>query len=234
MIDKSFTGTQLMKNTTNQTVDIRINKPLMFSFTPNRSDYIKTMRAFTLQHTSTKIAILLTLLVVIAIVLSIIYLHTLSLAGFTLLLVMVIYYLTAFFLGPANVADKVSGDKRLSSEMTWEVSEDAAVVCTKEIDTNCDWSTFSESYETNEYFLITYAKNKNMFQLVPKRAFKSDEQLAEFHQLLAAKTKRLTRISAVNLPELSRNFSLAILYVIMAIFIIVVVAYGFTHGVGKL
>jgi hypothetical protein len=210
-----------------------MSKPLIFSFTPNRSDYIKTLRAFSLQHASTKIAILLSILVVIAILLSVFYLHTLSVAGFTVLLVMVIYYLTVFFLGPANVADKVAKDERLSSEMTWEVNEDAAVVCTREADTNCDWSTFAESFETNEYFLITYAKNKNMFQMVPKRAFKNADQLAEFHKLLVEKTKRVRKISAVNLPELSRNFSLALLYGIMGVFIIIVVAYGFTHGVGR-
>jgi accessory gene regulator protein AgrB len=210
-----------------------MNKSLIFSFTPNRSDYIKTLRAFSLQHASTKIAILLSILVVIAILLSVFYLHTLSLASSTVLLVMVIYYLTVFFLGPANVADKVAKDERQSSEMTWEVNEDAAVVCTREADTNCDWSTFGETFETNEYFLITYAKNKNMFQMVPKRAFKNADQLAEFHKLLVGKTKRVTKISAVNLPELSRNFSLALLYGIMAVFIIIVVSYGFTHGAGR-
>lgn len=211
-----------------------MEKPLIFSFTPNRSDYIKTMRAFSLQHTSTKIAILLSILVVIAILLSVFYLHTLSLAGISVLLVMVIYYLSVFFLGPANVADKVAKDERLSSEMTWEVDENMAVVCIRNADTNCDWSTFSTVYETSEYFLITYAKDRNMFQLVPKRAFKTADQLAAFRTLLEQRTHRITRISEVNLPELSRNFSLGLLYVIMAIFVIIVVAYGFTHGVGKL
>ncbi len=210
-----------------------MDKPLIFSFTPNRSDYIKTLRAFSLQHTSTKIAILLSVLVIIAILLSVVYVHTLSLAGFSVLLVMVIYYLSVFFLAPANVADKASKDERLSSEMSWEVDENMAVVCTRDADASCDWSTFSTAYETNEYFLITFAKNKNTFQLVPKRAFKTADQLGAFRALLEQKTKRITKISAVNLPEFSRNFSLALLYVIMAIFVIIVVAYGFTHGLGR-
>ncbi len=210
-----------------------MDKPLIFSFTPNRSDYIKTLRAFSLQHTSTRIAILLSILVVAAILLSVFYLHTLSLAGFTVLLVMVIYYLAVFFLAPVNVADKVAKDERLSSEMTWEVDENMAVVCTRDADTNCDWSTFSSAYETYEYFLITYSKNKNMFQLVPKRAFKNADQMAAFRALLEQRTHRITRISAVNLPELSRNITLTLFYVIMALFVIIVVAYGFTHGVGR-
>ncbi len=210
-----------------------MNKPLMFSFTPNRSDYIKTLRAFSLQHRSTKIAILLSLLVVIGILLSFFYLHALSLAGVTVLLVMVIYYLSIFFLWPANVADKVGKDERLSSEMTWEVDENQAVVMTKHTDVSCDWSTFGEPYETSEYFLITYASNKNTFQLVPKRAFRNEEQLVEFRKLLEGKMKRITRISAVNLPELSRSISLALLYGMMAIFIVIVVAYGYAHGVGR-
>jgi hypothetical protein len=207
-----------------------MNKPLIFSFKPNRSDYIKTWRAFSLQHRSTKIAMILSFLVIIAILLSIFYLHTLSLAGFTVLLVMVSYYVTVFFLGPANVADKVAKDDRLSCEMTWEVDENQALVYTKDADTNCDWSTFGEAYETHEHFLITYANNKNAFQLIPKRAFQNADQLAEFRKLLEEKTKHIKPISSVNLPELSRNISMVLLYGVMVIFIIIVVAYGFLHG----
>ncbi len=210
-----------------------MNKPLMFSFTPNRSDYIKTMRAFSMQHGSTKLGIILSIFVIIAIMLSVVYLHTLSLASSSLLLVMLIYYLSIFFLGPANVADRVAKDERLSSEMTWEVDENQAVVMTKHVDVSCDWSTFGDAYETSEYFLITYSTNKNTYQLVPKRAFKNEEQLATFRKLLEQNKKRITVIGGVNLPELSRNFSLVLLYGFMAVFVIIVVAYGFTHGVGR-
>jgi Ca2+/Na+ antiporter len=209
-----------------------MNDSLIFSFTPNKSDYFKTLRAFYLQHRSTKIAILLSALVIIAIILSIFYLHTLSLAGFTVLLTMVAYYVTVFFLGPANVADKIAKDERLSSEMTWELDDNQALVCTKYADINCDWGTFAEVYETKEHFLITYHNDKNMFQLIPKRAFKNDDQLTRFRNLVAEKIKPIKAIETVSLPELSRNFSLTLLYMIALIFIIIVVAYSISHGVG--
>jgi preprotein translocase subunit SecE len=208
-----------------------MNDKLIFSFTPNKSDYIKTLRAFSLHHETTKIGLLLSALVIVAILLSIFYLHTLSLAGFTVLLVMVVYYITVFFLGPANIADKAAKDERLSCEMTWEVDENQALVCTRTTDINCDWSTFAEAYETKEHFLITYTNNKNMFQLIPKRAFKTAEQIAQFRKLLEEKTKPIKKIESVNLPELSRNFSMVLLYIVAAIFLIIVVAYGISHGV---
>lgn len=207
---------------------------LNFSFTPNRSDYIKTWRAFSFQHATTKIAILLSLLIIALILTSILYLHTLSIAGFSVLLVMVIYYLSIFFLAPANMADKVAKDEKLNSEMFWVVDDNEVCVGNKFADMDCEWNTFAQTYETNEHFLLVYASNKNMFQLIPKRAFKTVEQLATFRKLLENKTHGVKQIISVNLPELSRNLSMVILYAILVIFIIIVAAYSFTHGVGRL
>lgn len=203
---------------------------MIFSFTPNKSDYIKATRAFTLHHRSTQVAIILSLLAVLAILLSVIYLHRLSLAEFAVLLAMVIYYIAIFFLGPANVADKAAKDERLRSPMTWEVDEAQALVCTPSTDITCDWDSFGETYETSEYFLITSVTDRNMFQLIPKRAFKTEETLGQFRKLLEVKTPHVTHISAVNLPEFSRNFSLVVLYSILVLFIIIVAAYGLSHG----
>ncbi len=207
---------------------------LNFSFTPSRSDYIKTWRAFSLQHAATKIAIVFSILIVAIILASILYLHDLSLAGFSVLLVMVIYYLAIFFLAPANMADKVTKDEKLNSEMFWVVDNDEVCVGNKYADIDCAWNTFGQTYETNEYFLLVYSSNKNMFQLIPKRAFKSAEQMEAFRELLQNKTHSIKKISSVNLPELSRNLSMVILYAVLAVFIIIIVAYSFSHGVGRL
>lgn len=207
---------------------------LNFSFTPNRSDYIKTWRAFSYQHATTKIAISFSVVIVTLVLTSIFYLHTLSLAGFSVLLVMVIYYLAIFFLAPANMADKVTKDEKLTSEMFWVVDDNEVCVGNKYADMDCAWNTFAQSYETNEYFLLVYASNKNMFQLIPKRAFKSAEQVSTFRKLLENKTHTVKYIRSVNLPELSRNLSMVILYAILVVFIIIVAAYSISHGVGRL
>ncbi len=205
-----------------------------FSFTPNKSDYIKTYRAFALEQTATKIAIGLSTLIILVILASIYFLHDLSLASFTVLLVMAVYYLAILFIVPANIADKVTKDEKQSSEINWMVDEHEVCASNKFSAIDCDWSEFGQVYETNEHFLLTYASNKNMFQPIPKRVFKTKDQLDQFRNLLGLKTKPVKRISAVNLPELSRNISMVLLYVIVVIFIIIVVAYGYSHGIKRL
>jgi hypothetical protein len=207
---------------------------ISFSFSPNKSDFYKTLRAFTLRNRSLRIVTVGVLLILIgASITSLAVSHAFTSTSFTVLMVILLILLTVFFLGPATVADKVSSNERFTCETTWVVDEDKVSIRNKFGDTNFDWGTFDAAYETQDHYLITYATNKNMYQILPKRAFGSTDQQEGFRSLLTAKTKSITRIRSVNLPELSKRTCQVLLYGTLVVFIILLVASSYIQASGR-
>ncbi len=148
----------------------------------------------------------------------------------------IIIPLSILFLHPATMGDRVARDERLSCETTWELDENRVWIKNKFIETNFDWGSLGQTYETGEHYLISYTVNKNMFQILPKRAFLTAEQQNEFRQLLEQKTRSITRIRSVNLPEPSRRSVMVFMYgfySFLAICIIILVVYSFRQAMGR-
>ncbi len=202
-------------------------EPIIFSFSPNASDYYKTLRAVMFRNRTTKAIMLVGMLILgCSGLTSIAITHTFQTAAITLLILFLLI-LTFYFLGPATAAEKVTSEERLNTETTWVVDEEKVSIKTKFAETSLDWGSFGVVYETRDHYMITYSTNKNMFQIIPRRAFSSTNQEGSFRNLLVAKTKSITRINSVNLPELSKRTTLVLLFTMLAIFIIITVFAGF-------
>jgi hypothetical protein len=125
------------------------------------------------------------------------------------------------------MGNKVVKEERLSCETYWEIDEKKVSIKNKFGDKNFDWGTFKEVLETGEHFLITYSVNKNMFQIVPKRSFLSDQQQNQFRKILEEKICPIKTIRSINLPDLSRGATFLILCGFLFILIIITIVYNF-------
>lgn len=54
-------------------------------------------------------------------------------------------------------------------------------------ETRLNWKNFHKTIETEDAFWLTYEKNKNAFQIVPKRAFASEDEIRAFKDHLRSK-----------------------------------------------
>lgn len=206
---------------------------MIFTFTPNRSDYIRTMRIFSARNRSVNTILITVVVIILLIIISISMLDTFPVGGIVFLGLLFFYLTAMFFLNPASVADKAANDERLCCETLWDVSEDKVTVRNKFAETSCDWGTFGEVYESNEYFMLAYKVNKYMFQFIPKRAFTSPEQLEQFHKLLEEKIRPSKHVMTVKLPEPSRRSVLIFTYGVLLIAILVMVTYSYVKTAGR-
>ena len=165
---------------------------LSFGFTPTRSDYLKAYWAYYLSNW--QIWSVLILLVVpqgICIFSAILNGNYGSSSGwvfpFFLFLFLALFIVFTLVINPLRLANRVKKDPRLSSPVQYEVSEEQIIIKNQFSETKTDWGTFQRFVESKDVFLLIYTVNKNMFQLVPKRAFASSEEVDAFRKLLVAK-----------------------------------------------
>jgi hypothetical protein len=197
-----------------------------FSFTPNRIDYVHTFRAYYYYRRSIKVILF------VFVVISLCSLSTLFLGSFQayqlFLPVMTIFlFLTFFYLSPSSVGDKVVKEERLHSEVTWQVDEEKIIVNNKFSEAKVDWGTFGEVLETSDHFMLVYAVQHNMFQIVPKRAFPTKAMLEEFRELMAVKGLRVRHIRDVNLPDLSSRAVVFIVFGVLVFTVLVTIVINF-------
>jgi hypothetical protein len=199
--------------------------PITFTFTPTRSDYIRTLRAFTLRQKSTFTIFIILVFLSLCTVIASIYQPTPIYVWF-FPLALISYILFSLLIIPITVGEKVEKNERLRCATTWEVDEKTVTIRTPFSSTSFDWGTFRQACETSEHYLLVYAVNKQMFQLVPKRAFASAEQQASFRKLLEAKFRSITPIRAVHLPEPPARTLRFIYWGLLIILVLITVIYN--------
>jgi hypothetical protein len=72
----------------------------------------------------------------------------------------------------------------LRAETEFTVDEDRWRMKNAHQDSAMDWSTYLGVLETRRFFLMVHTVNRNMFQIIPKRAFESPDREADFRELL--------------------------------------------------
>jgi hypothetical protein len=161
-----------------------MTQPLEFRFALTRDEFVRGARAFYLRQRSTWF--FLAVLTLFGIVNWVMFdLPALPLILGTLL-PLILYILVLFVVMPWLMGRQVQRNERLRVEMTWRVSDDRISVTTAHAESSMDWGTFRKVITTPDSYLLIFAINKNMFQIVPKRAL-TPEQIPEFEQLLAQK-----------------------------------------------
>lgn len=161
-----------------------MTQPLEFRFALTKDEFVRNARWYYVRRPSTWI--LLVLLVVLAITQwSAFYVSPLLFvvaAGLPLLL----YVTVLFLIVPWLLGRQVQRNERMRVEMNWRVTDDRIAVSSAHGESWMDWGTFQRVVETPHAYLLIFATNKNMFQIVPKRAL-TPEQRSVFEQLLAQK-----------------------------------------------
>lgn len=161
-----------------------MTQPLEFRFALTKDEFVRNVRAFHLRRRTTWI--FLVVFVVLAIIQWSLFYVALDVLVLTALLPLVLYLGLLFVILPWMLGRQIQRNERMRVEMHWRVTEDRITVSSAHGESWMDWGTFQRVVETPHAYLLIFATNKNMFQIVPKRAL-TPEQRSIFEQLLAQK-----------------------------------------------
>lgn len=161
-----------------------MTQPLEFRFALTRDEYVRSVRAFHLRRPMNWI--FLVVFVVLAMIQWSLFYVALDLFVLTALLPLLFYVATLFVIMPWMLGRQIQRNERMRVEMNWRVTEDRIAVSSAHGESTMDWGTFQRVVETPDAYLLIFSVNKNMFQIVPKRAL-TPEQRPVFEQLLAQK-----------------------------------------------
>lgn len=161
-----------------------MTQPLEFRFALTRDEFVRNARWYYLRRPI--IWIVLLIFVILGItqwstfyVSPLLFLAT---AGLPLL----VYLASLFVIIPWMLGQQIQRNERMRVEMSWRVTDDQIAISTLHGESTMDWGTFQRVVETPDAYMLVFSINKNMFQIVPKRAF-TLEQRPVFEQLLAQK-----------------------------------------------
>lgn len=165
---------------------------IKFTFTLNKEDYIKSYQAFFFQERKLFLAgiVLFTLWSGFNII-SLILQHQTKMDLFTppiaFLLTGIILLIAILFISPAKAGETAEKDKRSSCPIFYEVTSQQLFFRTEFTQTRFFWEDFIKTVESKNHILLVHSKNKNCFQIIPKRAFATHEDEQSFKALLAQK-----------------------------------------------
>jgi len=97
----------------------------------------------------------------------------------------------ALVVNPILTGNKVEKNERLSSPVNYEINDEQILIKNKFIESKLDWDSFQRAIESKDHFLLVLAVNKNMFEIIPKRAFASSDDEQTFKKLLIAKNLKV-------------------------------------------
>ena len=159
---------------------------IRFTFTPAQRDYLITARAFLLRR-----PLFLLIVFVLGLASSLLWLlfslsaSSADVIAFVLPAIIVPFGLVALFLivTPMVMASLAANNAALTSELRWEASEAGLHVAGAKADTVLNWKLFKEVIETKNYFLLVFHDRRQLFQLIPKRAFASLQEVDAFREM---------------------------------------------------
>lgn len=198
-------------------------EPLSFTYTLQKEDFIKTLRAFMIQQKST-IWIGIFLVVMSACSTASIFMtSTFPTTAIIFPFLAFLYVLMMFFLIPLIVGNKAEKNVSFQSQLTWALEKGNINIKSRSSQTNYGWDTFHEVLETNEHFLFVYTANRNLFYIVPKRALASDAELGTFRKLVKENAAGYREIRSINLP----NVPAVLLYIIIGVTLLSMIGIAF-------
>jgi YcxB-like protein len=105
-------------------------------------------------------------------------------------------WLIYFVVTPLTMRSQVNKNERLRSETFGQADERGVVLRNQHSETRMDWGTFARVIETKTQFLLPMSTNERMYQVIPKRAFDSEQSLIAFQALLMKKSQSgaITRV----------------------------------------
>jgi hypothetical protein len=171
-------------------------EPITFTLTPLKEDYVKAIRAFQLRRLAIRgMIVVLSILAVIAgigVIVALVRLFV-SPADSTLgeffapimcLAFSVSIPLSILVTIPNLTGQQYDKNERMRVETTWRLDDERVQLTSGPVESKLDWGSFQNAIDTKDHYLMTYTINKNMYQIIPKRAFESAEHEAAFRALV--------------------------------------------------
>jgi YcxB-like protein len=166
-------------------------EPIEFQFALNTDDLLRGTRAFCLRSVRFRAALIALTLLALAAWIVAIQVGRLG-VDLALVLTVTIAFLVAYraLLLPWTLSQQMGQDERVRTESTWKFSPDRITITNQFSKMDLSWANFSRILETDTHYLFVYASDKNLFQLVPKRAIPPQLEMP-FRRLIAQ--RRSTR-----------------------------------------
>jgi hypothetical protein len=90
----------------------------------------------------------------------------------------------SYFISPGIAAGRITQDKEFDRETIWSIQPDGIALLSGSSRRKLKWEKFRDFLEAGSFFLLLRADDRRIFQIIPKRAFESTEQLDAFRDLL--------------------------------------------------
>jgi len=174
-------------------------EPLEFSYTITGEDHARAIRAYTLRRPE-----ILPLFIVLGIAFSLILITVLGSIVLTLLgktqvtdITVLLKLISGFlpcalfclilpafllYIGPYLAGQRFKKHEDKVGLITWILDDDHIRIDASLSKSETAWNVFSKVMETKEDYLLVYAMNKRVFQFIPKRAFETPQQEADFRR----------------------------------------------------
>jgi hypothetical protein len=175
-------------------------EPLEFSYTATAEDHARAIRAFTLRKPATLFLIIgfgllaaMTLCIFLGEIALSLAAGTIQITDVTQLLNLLLSLLPctvsylvfpvySLFIGPYLAGQQVKKHEDKIGQITCVVDDDHVQANSLQTKNEMKWTFFSKAMESKRYYFLVYATNKRMFQFIPKRAFESPQQEADFRR----------------------------------------------------
>jgi hypothetical protein len=169
----------------------KMKKELVFTFQPQKKDYIKASRTLALKTPSFMIIGILILLVVIASVVVLIVPTignpTWRSAAFVGLAMGAFYIINFWLIIPYQLSNAFKRNENLRLERTLSVSDAGVAMQVGERSTQFSWENFQMVISSDGFYLMIYKADERIYPFIPKRAFEGATTKGDFLAVLEDK-----------------------------------------------
>ena len=159
-----------------------MSEPVTLIFTHREKEYVAATRLFYARVYHTRFRIIVSSIVVS---LGLFLLNVDLLLGTVAIVVGLILLVINFYAHFVTPVQQFRRNARFQEEYDLRFSEDGLLFRSKNQESKLQWSFYSRLWETPNYYFLFY--DKDLFTLVPKRVFTSNQQQWAFQDLLRRK-----------------------------------------------
>ena len=211
--------------------------PIQFRFIPTADDYVQGNRRVLFQQRGMRLFVVVSAVVTLSTGLTVLlslFSRATALKEIPALVLPIAFFpiiwLLILFVTPLQLRRNVQANERLRAETTGQASDAGLLLQTAFSETKMDWGTFAQLSETHTHFFLPYTVNRNMVQIIPKRAFASPQDVQAFRQAVNEKIgQRVIKGKA------SRSMigSLSVVWVIVAALVIAYAVMAFAGAMRR-
>lgn len=169
-----------------------MQKELVFTYQPEKEDYIKASRTLALKTTSYIIVAVLIILVIIvsAVVLIFPAIGDASWrsAAFVGLAMGAFYILNFWLIIPYQLSNAYKRNENLRKTRTLKIRDDGVTMQIGERASEFSWENFQRVIENGGFYMMIYKADQRVYPFIPKRAFTGAAQMEDFLSALEEKS----------------------------------------------